>query len=347
LRDKPFALSDSVDYPHVARTPFTLVGATFVRTATVMASAGAFWIATGWPSGGSAVIAAALACGLCATSPRPSRLAWQMAIGAAASVLIGCTMMRCVYPNIDSFPLLCVALAPLVAGGTFVAARRETSGFGSGFLVFFCLLAGPDNVIDYAPETLLNNGLAAVIALFAAALCFAAILPPHAKWLVKKAERELRSQVARACEERLDGLNHRFHASTHDLMYQMRGLLEDRSRAHRRALRWMLATLEIGQAVIDLREALARIPGDEVAPRQWRIAVRTLRQEIALLFIESNETQRVRAIAAVAAALETAQLVLASSSVPHRERVEIKRIVASMHSIRTALLDRDAPFRRR
>ena len=344
MRNEPLALPERVTYPHVARTHLSVVAATFVRSATTVALVGGFWIATAWPSGGMAVIAATLACGLCATSARPSRLALQMATGAAAAGVVGCGLMRYVYPGGDGFALLCAVLAPVVVLGTYVASHRHGGGFGSGFLVFFCLLAGPDNVIDYAPETLMNNGVAVVLALLAAALCFALILPPGAAWLVERTQRELRAQVARACEGRLAGLNYRFHASTHDLMYQLRGLFAGRSREHRRALRWMLATLEVGQAVIDLREAASDMPADGQA--HWHAAMQSFRREVSLLFAAPTNEHRVQALGAVVSALEAAQQSLKSSAAQSHKR-EVRRMVASLHFIRMALLDRDAPFYRR
>jgi len=342
--NEPLALPDRVTYPHVARTHLSVVLASFVRTATTVALIGSFWIATAWPSGGMAVIAATLACGLCATSARPSRLALQMAAGAAFAVVIGCGLTRYVYPAIDGFALLCAVLAPVVVLSTYVASHRHGGGFGMGFLVFFCLLAGPDNVMSYAPDTLMKNGVAVVLALLAASLCFALVCPPNAAWLVERTQRELRAQVARACEGRLVGLNHRFHASTHDLMYQLRGLLADRSREHRRALRWMLATLEVGQAVIDLREAASGVSIDEQG--HWRAAMQSFRQAVSLLFTAPTDQHRVRALGAVVSALEAAQQSL-GMCVAHDHGREVRRMVASLHSIRTALLDRDAPFRRR
>jgi uncharacterized membrane protein YccC len=342
--NEPLALPDRVTYPHVARTHLSVVLASFVRTASTVALIGGLWIVTAWPSGGMAVIAATLACGLCATSARPSRLALQMAAGAALAVVVGCGLTRYVYPGIDGFVLLCAMLAPVIVFGTYVASHRHGGGLGTGFLVFFCLLAGPDNLMAYAPETLMNNGVAMVLALLVASLCFGLVCPPNAAWIVERTKRELRAQVARACEGRLAGLNHRFHASTHDLMFQLRGLLADRSREHRRALRWMLATLEVGQAIIDLREAASGVSIDEQG--HWRAAMLSFQQAVSLLFTAPTDQHRVRALGAVVSALEAAQQSL-RSCVAHSNGREMRRMVASLHFIRTALLDRDAPFHRR
>jgi uncharacterized membrane protein YccC len=183
-----------------------------------------------------------------------------------------------------------------------------------------------------------------VLALLAAALCFALVFPPDAAWLIDKTQRELRAQITRACEDRLDGLNHRFHASTHDLMFQLRGLLANKSRQHRRALRWMLATLEVGQAVIDMREAAARVPLRE-HPR-LRTEIQTFWIALSKLFAVATVEHRARALDVSMTALEAAQRRIQSSLADTHPR-EMRRMVASLHFIRTALLDRDAPFHRR
>ncbi|CAH2810494.1 MAG: Transport-related membrane protein [uncultured Caballeronia sp.] len=317
------------DFARYTRTHVSVVIASFLRTATTVALIGGFWIVTALPSGGMAVIAATLACGLCATSARPSRLALQMAAGAAVAVIVGGELTRYVYPAIDGFVLLCAVLAPVIVLGTYVAVHRRGGGFGTSFLVFFCLLAGPDNLMAYAPETLMNNGLAVVLALLAVSLCFALVCPPNATWLVERTQRELRAQVARACEGKLAGSNHRFHASTHDLMFQLRSLLADRSREHRRALRWMLATLEVGQAVIDLRGAASSAASGMSIDEQghWRAAMQAFRQAVSLLFTAPTDQHWVRALGvlgAVVSALEAAQQSLGSSAV-HGAKVTAAR----------------------
>jgi uncharacterized membrane protein YccC len=66
---------------YVSHTNSFVVAFTFVRSALVMAIAGSFWIAADWPSGGFAVIGAALACALTSTAPNATKMAVQMALG--------------------------------------------------------------------------------------------------------------------------------------------------------------------------------------------------------------------------------------------------------------------------
>ncbi|HYS68355.1 MAG TPA: FUSC family protein [Paraburkholderia sp.] len=329
---------------YVSRTNGFLVAFTFVRSAVVMAIAGWFWIATDWPSGGLAVIGAALVCALTSTAPNPSKTAVQMAVGAVLATMTGYLFTCYVYPNIDGFPLLCMMLAPVLALGAFIATRKLTAGYGIGFSVFFCLLAGPDNVVTYAPDLLINNGMALTAAMLLAAIVFAVVFPVDMPWLIEKIMGDLRAQVVFACKDELPGLNQRFQSSTHDLTSQLRMLLTRRSRRRRDALRWMLATLEVGHAVIDLRNEASRAGYAHTLHRRWGSGLERTCAALAQLFARPDARALERALVAVRSATWIAQDVLQTVHADRDKRHDLQRILSCLHFIRTALLDKDAPF---
>ena len=332
---------------YVSKTNTFVVALTFVRSAVVMAIASWFWIATDWPSGGLAVIGAALVCALTSTSPNPSKMALQMAVGAVLATMTGYLFTCYVYPNIDGFPLLCMTLAPVLALGAFVASRKLAAGYGIGFSVFFCLLAGPDNVVTYAPDLLINNGIALTASLLLAALVFVIVFPADMPWLVGKIIGDLRAQVVSACMDPLPGLNQRFQSRTHDLTSQLRALLSRRSRRRREALRWTLATLEVGHAVIDLRNEVARAGYALALHPRWGTAVERTRDDLAQLFEQPNARSLERALQSVRSATWIAQEVLQTVHAERDRRHDLQRILSCLHFIRTALLDKDAPFNAR
>jgi len=96
--------------------------------------------------------------------------------------------------------------------------------------------------------------------------------------------------------------------------------------------------------VIDLREAASVISIDEQG--RWRAAMQSFRQAVSMLFTAPTDQHRIRALGAVVSALEATQQSLGSSVAQGHGR-EVQRMVASLHFIRAALLDRDAPFNRR
>jgi uncharacterized membrane protein YccC len=332
---------------YVSKTNTFVVALTFIRSAVVMAIAGWFWITTDWPSGGLAVIGAALACALTSTAPNPSKMAVQMAVGAVLATMTGYLFTCYVYPNIDGFPLLCMMLAPVLALGAFIATRKLAAGYGIGFSVFFCLLAGPDNVVTYAPDLLINNGIALTASMLLAALVFAVVFPTDMPWLIGKIMGDLRAQGVSACKDELPGLNQRFQSSTHDLTSQLRMLLTRRSRRRRDALRWMLATLEVGHAVIDLRNEAAHAEYAYALHPRWTSTVEHMRDDLARLFERPDARGLERALVSVRAATWIAQDVLQTVHADREKRHDLQRILSCLHFIRTALLDKDAPFNAR
>jgi uncharacterized membrane protein YccC len=216
-----------------------------------------------------------------------------------------------------------------------------------GFSVFFCLLVGPDNVVIYQPDLLINNGIAIVASMLVASIAFALIFPAQMPWLIEKIKGSLRSQVVVACKGELRGLNQQFQSSTHDLMAQLRALLTKRSRRHRDALRWMLVTLEIGHAVIDLRNEAARAAyAADLQPR-WNACLDALNEAIAALFERPDRTRFEAVQVSVGVAISIVQIVLEQVRENHAMRHDLQRILSCLHFIRTALLDKDAPFNAR
>jgi uncharacterized membrane protein YccC len=332
---------------YVSRTNGFVVACTFARTAVVVGAVSWFWIATNWQSGGMAVIGAALTCALTSSAPNPVKLALQMAVGAACATIAGYLVTCYVYPAIDGFPLLCAMLAPVLAAGTFFASRAKTAGYGVGFTVFFCLLAAPDNVVAYAPDLLINNGIAIIVAMLVAAVGAAIVFPVQMPWLIARIEGDLRSQITLACTAPLAGLAQRFQSSTHDLMHQLRMLLPRRSRRHRQALRWMLVTLEVGHAALDLRREIELA---EYAPHmhtRWKSSLDRVTQDLAQLFERPDKANVERARISVRAATRVVQQVLEAVHTEREKRHDQQRILSSLHFIRTTLLDKNAPFEAR
>lgn len=330
--------------PYMNKTNGYVVAFMFLRTAVVIATVGWFWIETDWPSGSLALTGAALTCALTSSAPNATRLAFQMAVGALFATVAGYVFTSFVYPVIDGFPLLCVALTPVFAAGAFLMTRRNIAGYGVGFSVFFCLLAGPDNVIAYAPMSLINNGMAIVASMLVASVGFAVVFPPDMGWLIERMCGDLRRQGVFACHGVLPGLNRRFQSGTHDLMFQLRMLLTPRSRRHRDALRWMLVTLEVGHAIIDLRKECAAAAYVNQMDSRWNASIDDLRGDIARLFARPDKRRIARALLAVRAATWVAQDVLDRLRHDRDRRHDLQRMLSCLHFIRTALLDRDAPL---
>ena len=109
----------------------------------------------------------------------------------------------------------------------------------------------------------------------------------------------------------------------------------------------MLSTLEVGHAVIDLRDELHGFC--ESKPPQttrWTVSVDAVLRELPRFFDDPTPVHHARTLKSVNLAIRAAQHTLHAWYAVPAERHRMQRIVGCLHFIRSALLDKDAPFNR-
>ncbi|CAB3799202.1 p-hydroxybenzoic acid efflux pump subunit AaeB [Paraburkholderia caffeinitolerans] len=334
---------------YVPKTNLVAAAVAGLRAAIVMGLLAAFWIASAWPSGANLVLTAAATCALASASPQPARMSSQMAGGTMLASVVGMFLTFGVFPHIDGFPMLCVALAPALALGVFLTTRPAYMGYGMGYCIFLCFLVGPDNVVQYNPAGYMNDALSLVMSMIVTAAAFVVLLPPSAPWLRKRLLANLRGQAVHACRARwlgssgLAGLRNRFESGARDLMFQLQALAGNDEALRHDTLRWMFATLEIGNAALDLREELAAVA--ERAP--WRDAAEATLKAVSAVFERPDANRHATALAVTGAAIAACQGVLeqiVQDNAPRETRHRLQRILSHLHFIRTALIDPQSPF---
>ncbi|MGN6229671.1 MAG: FUSC family protein [Trinickia sp.] len=319
-----------------------------IRGAIVMAALSAFWIASAWPDGATLVLNAAAVCALASSSPRPTRMANQMALGTVLATLVGFIVVFGAYPHIDGFVLLCAVLAPALALGIFMTTRPKLAGYGAGYCIFFCVLAGPDNLVRYDPAGYANTALALVLSMAVCAIAFAVLLPPSTPWLRGHLLADLRRQVVLACKAPIPTVRGRFESRARDLAFQAYALMERDPAEQRDALAWLIAVLEVGHAVIDLRRELAGLPSDARYARTmpWRRGIAQSAKALTALFARPTDARLDAALAANFGAIAATQQALAAFAPPREDRHRLQRILSYLHFVRTALIDPHSPLAR-
>jgi uncharacterized membrane protein YccC len=317
-----------------------------VRAAIVMMVLGAFWIATAWPSGSTLTLNAAAVCALASSAPDPKRTVFQMAGGTVLATLMGMIAVFGVFPRIDGFAMLCVALTPFLLLGVFMTTRPRLAGYGVGYCIFFCFLAGPDNVMHYDPSSFMNDSIALVLSMLVSSVAFAVLLPPSTPWLRNRLLVDLRRQVVLAGRAGLGRVRSRFESGARDLMFQINALSPNEPDLKRDTLRWLFSVLEVGNAVIDLRREVAALPPHPRYEKStpWRVALRALLDALAALFERPREDRFASALATTADAIAEVQQLMAGFTPSREERHQLLRILSQLHFIRTALLDPQSPL---
>ena len=316
-----------------------------MRSALLILLLGTFWIASAWPSGSTFVLTAAMVSALASTAANPRRLSWQLLAGASGAALYAGFLQFSVLPWLDGFALLCSALAPLFALGAWLLARPARMGYGAGLLLWFCMLGLPANLTVYDPYRLFNEYLAALLSIGLAALAATLILPPDRPWLWRSLERDLRQRVVFAVGGKLKGLVAGFESGTRDLFNQAYGLAAGRPAVQRRLLGWLFAVLEIGHALIELRQEQARLPLDACYAEDmpWRQSIRALGRALVRLFIQPEEGTRQRALAAVEQAIAAVRQT-PEERPPQFDTSPLRRVLSYLHFVRSSLLDPNSPL---
>lgn len=228
-----------------------------------------FWIDSAWPDGFSAALLAAVACTLFVNAPAPSRSVWQMVRGFCLGLVAAFSCFTFVLPALDGLLLLVAGLVPFLMIGTYLMAKPETAGIGSGYCMMFLVSIGLAETMQYDIVALINGGLAQIVGVVVAAVAFTVLLPTQSDWIQRRSARTLWRELLVARDFLpLPEARHRFDSGARDLALQYLNLAPAPADRGRR-LAQSMTLLEAGRALIALREWLQDAPQfqTEVAAR--------------------------------------------------------------------------------
>jgi uncharacterized membrane protein YccC len=298
--------------------------ATF-RTTLTMLALGAFWIGSAWPMGSSAMLLATVFAGLFATIPNPTRVTWLVMLGYLSGMAAGFVCEFFVLTQLDGYGLLIVGVAPFLAVGLVMMMTQRLASYGLGWAMGLAYILTLKNVQVYDPAHFINDAIAQVVGLGAAAVSFV-LIPPAigSRWLRRRQLARLRGQVALAAEAPLPGLRHRFESVNHDLVSQVVAQTEPGSADSRALMAWALAVHETGRALIELRHDMAR--GD--LPSTLRPYLDEALRTLARFYEKPDPSGYLLARDAVATAIASVG-----------EHDDSRHLLDHLHLIRMALLD--------
>ncbi len=313
-------LDAAIDY--VAATDPLVVIFAGLRSAAVFILTSAFWILSGWASGVEAVVLGTVFGALFSAAPSPSRAVKQFVIGALSGSLAAFVCAYYLQPYAENFSMLCMAIAPFLMIGAWLSNHPKYGGVGAGMLIFFLSYAAIDSAYAFDFLVMLNSIIGGLIGTGVAALMYLIIDPVDSRWVRQRLARALRLKVVGACSKPLPGLLPQFESTTRDLLQRFIAVHVIENEDDREVIAWLLSVLEIGRAVIHLRQDLESqqdLPSDETAIVQRCITA------ISKLFDSPDQARRQAAVDAV---LQATGLCNAHAS-----------LLANLHLIRASLLD--------
>ena len=325
------------DIRFVSRTDPLVALLSGARASAAILLVGAFWIASAWPYGSSALTFVAVVCALFTVTPDPTRAARRMTLGFSAGFLAALLFKFFVLPSLDGFGLLCAGLVPVLMAGLYLATKPDWTDVGTGFVIFFTTMLAPGNTMQLNPVAFLNEGGATILGILVAVVMFEVLVPASGIWLQRRLARQLRHQVVLVCFDHLDGLSGRFESGTYELLHKLASARQGGARNDRRLFSWMFPVVEVGRAIIHLRHDADTIPMSLPVSGLVRQSI----QSTAQLFRKPSEAARDAAIECVADSVALLRLAAESELCARPTQEALRRMQTSLHLIRTALLDEE------
>jgi uncharacterized membrane protein YccC len=297
-----------------------------LRTFLTMAALAAFWLASGWPFGSSAMLIATVFCGLFAASPHPITAVRNTLAGYAAGMLAALLSLFWLLPGSDGFVMLVAATLPLLMLGPYLGTRPGLPGVGAGYAIGFVYLLALKNPMTYDPVHSLNDALSQLVGVGLSGVAFVFVPAiTGSRWQRARQMRQLREQVVQAATAPLDGLASRFESTSRDLFQQIVEHTRPDSADARHLLAWALSVHECGRALIELRQAAVALHLSIAAERSLLGAV----QAVARLYRAPDPARWQLADEAVRLALESCPETDGAASPVRRH----------LHQLRSALRD--------
>lgn len=232
----------------------------------------AFWIASGWSNGSSAVIFSGVICSILASLDDPATAAGNFLRMTLLSAVVAAIYLLAVFPFIDDFTSLIMVLLPFyLPFGILLALPRigtQVTPLGLN-LVAFLGLSNAATQTDFA--NFLNSTLALLGGIATGILMFRLLRPLGVEWAVRRIRRGVMKdlQVLASEERRIDRT--RFASRMFDRINALFSRVDIARPEQRGLMRGSLTALRIGFNLLTLRTIR-----DTLHPEAARALSRTL-----------------------------------------------------------------------
>ncbi|MDR7037212.1 putative membrane protein YccC [Methylobacterium sp. BE186] len=157
------------------------------------------FVFAGWPATSFALVQVAATGALSSLNPDPKKFANGVLIGMSLASAAAGIVLFVVLAGGQGFPLLAIAMAPVIMLACFLSLRPATFGIGFILLVFFPVLVSPANPQVYDLQVFLQNALLVLVAAGILWLTVRLVLPVSPeqarRYAFESARRDLRDAL--------------------------------------------------------------------------------------------------------------------------------------------------------
>lgn len=313
----------------------TLAG---VRGALTLSIMTALWILTDWRSGVEAITIGVITSTLFATSASPNRTIKQFMLGAIIGTVLAYLCNFHLLTQAQGFGMLALAVTPTILLASWITTKPSIAVVGSGIFIVFLMHIGFNSSYNANPVTFINDAIADLLAVLVSSVMYGLIDISSSQWSRRRISSSLRGLIVTACRSTTVMKRNQLENAAFDLVQRAGSAQRIAEEQDRLVIDWLLSTLEIGHAVIVLRELSIQITHPHFS-EQLIVSLAC----IAQLYEAPSETLRIKALTAIDNAIENLSTDNSIALAIHESGAGLQRqVLASLHFIHSALLDEES-----
>jgi uncharacterized membrane protein YccC len=305
------------------------VGLAALRGGITLLILAGLWIFTDWRSGVEAITIGVITSTLFANSPSPNKTIRHFMEGAVIGTVLAYFSNFWWLTEAHDFWTLIIAISPGILFASWLGSRPGSALIGAGASIVYLLHIGFNTVFSANPVTFLNDAVADLLAILVSGTMYGLIDLSGSAWSRKRVSNALRQLVVAACRDATPLRRARFEASARDLVQRSGSAQRVGEVQDQEVVEWLFSALEIGHAVIALREQLPHVSPEMAHALQNAI------QQVASLYQAPGKAAITRAATAVDQALTVAAPAAGYEMPTHVRQL----LLTTLHFVHSTLLD--------
>ena len=298
----------------------------------------ALWLFTDWRSGVEAITIGVISSTLFATSPAPDRTIKQFMLGAIIGTVSAYICNFHLLTQAQGFWMLALAVSPTILFASWITTKPSIAVVGSGIFIVFLMHIGFNSSYNANPVTFINDAIADLLAVLVSGVMFGLIDISSSQWSRQRIATSLRGLIVTACRSSSAMQRAQLENAAFDLVQRAGSAQRIAQEQDRMVIDWLLSTLEIGHAVIALRELRP-----EINHPYFSELLQASLNAIAALHEAPSEARRLKAILAIDYAIENfASDIATDMAMPETEHELKRQALTMLHFIHSALLDEES-----
>ncbi len=241
-----------------------------VRATSALTAMMCLWLISGWSYAAFGVIPAIANTLLLSTAPNPTGIIKSMMIGTILGLLITPLYNFYIIPYfVSDLATLCFVLTPVFALVSFLMILPGKSFVGFGILLIFITTSAINTYYHVSFEFFFDTSMATIVGILISTLSYVLFDFTSNDWIESRVKKVLNKQIKILLKDNLALQRAKLEMLNFDLMqrYSIVGRLDNETNS--KVFVWILSTLEIGKAIINIRNKLTLFHGRK--PIQIRI----------------------------------------------------------------------------